>query len=558
MDSSRNIYFETILSQANGYMGIRGYPEERDCVGDTCREGYLAGVFSDVDEAAAEIIGEFPWPVLEMVSLPDLFATDILLDGTRFSVGDGTVSDYQRSLDLRNGVLRRALVWQQPGGRRTRLCFERFLSAANPHLACQRVTVSPLNWSGEVRVAHELEGDVTTFFRCGDKRQPHLPQRHFTGHEAQACGGEGVLAMTTRGTAHDVAVGVGMAGEAVVESRRATGFVQARCETVVEGGVLADERFVAVVTSRDTGLRKAPVEEAREMILQAVEAGFDGNLSTSESVWASRWERADVVIEGHERDQKVIRFNVFQLLQMGPFHTDRISIPARAYAYNRYRGLYFWDTEIFILPFYQWVLPDVARNLLAFRHHTLPGAKRNAAHWGGEGALYPWMTDSDTGLDNSIDARVWKLFHQVADIAYAADEYARTTGDVDFMLEMGLEILAETARFFMSRCSRYEDGTWHLEGTIGPDEDNEPGLDNGFTCIMARHNLRLAAGWFGSLGDSHPARTSALRERLRVTEGELSNWLRLSAELTVPVVPGTEVPLQDEHIHTRHPKDIAG
>ncbi len=552
----RRIYYETILCQANGYLGVRAYPEER---GDkeTCREGYLAGVFSPADEEATRIInGDFPWPVLEMVSLPDLFHTRIRLDGGAFQPERGRVRAFRRRLDMRTGLLTRELEWTDGENRTTRLTFERFLSSANPHLACQRVAVTPLDWHGDVTIERVLDGDVVTHFRCGDRNQPHLPQRHFEDHRCRIEKDSGTLRVKTCETGHDVAF-VSVMPDAVTHARGNTGFVQTVTHRVPTGGTISSERFAAVAHSRDQAETGAPTERAAGAARQAARAGFDAVFAENRTVWEQRWEAGRIEIEGHARDEKVVRYNVFQLLQMAPFHADNLSLPARAYAYNRYRGLYFWDTEIFLLPFYQWVFPEVARNLLSFRHRTLPGARRNAEYWGGEGALYPWMTDSESGLDNSIDARVWKLLHQGADIAYAADQYARTTHDTEFMAAKGAEILVEVARFFASRLQQGTDGLWHLEQTIGPDEDHAPGRDNGFTCLMARRALRLAAHWLKRLGQGAPEAAESLRERLGIREEEADSWERLAEGLNVPKVPDTDIPLQDEYLLSKKPVDVA-
>ena len=601
-DPDRNIYFETIFCQANGYMGIRGYQEEPHTPGETCRESYLAGVFAEVNEESTKIIGDFPWPVLQMVSLPDLFRTRILLDGVEFDPREGSIEEYERSLNLRNALLVRQLTWHAPDGRTTRIKFERFLPATSPHLACLRITVTPLDWQGRIEIQHELDGDPTTYFRCGDKRQPELPHTHFESQKIQAVNdNRGLLIATTNRTNNEVAIATAVtpsnasceaesrpgirpghsdagAGEQSVgvrtsvrsagstapeaglasEASGTTALSQTFTATAKQNEPVTIARFAAVTHSRDDLGQSSPADAAEQIVDDAVARGFGTIFADHCRVWSGRWQQADVEITGNDLDQKVLRCNIFQLLQMAPFQTDRISIPARAYAFNRYRGLYFWDTEIFIAPFYEWAFPDVARNLMAFRYHTLPGARKNAEHWGGRGAMYPWMTDSETGLDNSIDARVWKIFHQIADIAYAVDEYANITGDDQFMADMGVEILVETARFFVSRFTKDADGSYHLEETIGPDEDHDPGRDNGFTCLLARRNLRLAAEWVGKLRESQPQTAAELCDKLNIKNDEIDRWRHVADHLTIPVVPGTDIPLMDEHFLGKKEADVEG
>jgi len=565
LQPDRSVYFETIFAQANGYMGVRGYTEPPLANARSIREGYLAGVFSDVDEEASAIIGRFPWPILQMVSTPDLFGCNISLDGETLDLEAGQLVDFQRTLDLRDATLTARLTWRSPAGRTTRLTLERFLSAANVHLAAQRLTIVPDGWAGPCRVAFRLDGEAPSYFRCGDKRRPHLRQHHFLDHDRRAEPDLAAVAMTTRHTNHRLAFAARLDLADAPEGARAgagsTG--DAAVTQVVEwdaadGRPAGFGRFLGVATSRDDDIAGDPLDAASGIAAAAAEAGYDAALAAQRARWQALWDDADVEIVGERRDQKVVRYNVFQLLQMAPFHSDRLSLPARAYAFNRYRGLYFWDTEVFILPFYQWTFPRVARNLLAFRRRTLDGARHNAWHWGGAGALFPWMTDADTGLDNSIDARVWKLFHQTADIAWAVDQYARTTGDIEFMRAQGLELVLETARFFASRLVRHEGDAWHLERTIGPDEDHRPGLDNGFTNLMAQRNLQLALDWLQRLGDEDPAAVEDLRRRLGLADEEVRRWRDMAQHIAIPRVPDTDIPLQDEFLLSKTPADVVG
>jgi trehalose/maltose hydrolase-like predicted phosphorylase len=291
------------------------------------------------------------------------------------------------------------------------------------------------------------------------------------------------------------------------------------------------ERFVGVATSRDPPGGRTVRDAADSVVGEAAGRGFDAALDESRAVWRRRWEKADVLIDGPARDQKLVRFSVFHLLQMAPFHSDRLSVPARGYSFNRYHGLYYWDTEAFLLPFYTFTFPAVARNLLAFRSRTLDGARRTARRLGGSGAAFPWMTDADMGTEQApwgIGDYVW---HQTADIARALDRYVRASGDRGFMYERGLEMLAETARFWLSKVKRDADGVFHLDGAVGPDELDEPGRDNGYTNLMVRRHLELAAHWFEEAGREAPGARRAVIERLGLGEGEVARWREVSLAL---------------------------
>lgn len=559
--ADRNIYFETIFTQSNGYMGVRGYTEEANAGLKSFREGYLAGVFGQIDEAALKQVRvDYGWPMVAMITLPELFACEIALQGERFNLSQGTIDFFSRSLNMYNGVLSRHVSWVSPTGLRTRLLFERFLSAAEPHLGMQQITVMPENWDGKAVLAFKLDGAYPTHFRCGDRSLPHLRQDLLLNPQIDpGKDGAGSLTVDVKGTGHRVSLASHVTGgPCVVSARNATVLRQ---EVTLElkkresGSVL---HTVAVVSSRDD-VKPARVHEVATKIARAAgKVGYHGSLAESEKVWQRRWAMADVTIDGPARDQAYLRFSSFSMLQMAPFHTDRISVPARAYAFNRYHGLYYWDSETFLLPHYLHTCPEVARNLLSFRYRTLGGARRNARRLKSPGACFPWMTDSEDGTEQapwSIGDYVW---HQNADIAYAIDQYVQATGDTEFMRDEGLEMLVETARFWMSCLEEDKAGVVHLHNTVGPDELDKHGKDNGYTSLMARRHLHLAARWHKRIQAADPRALKALTEKLEIGAGEVASWKSAADRMAAPNVPGKDFPLQDEFLLAKRPLDLAG
>ncbi|MCB1070072.1 MAG: glycoside hydrolase family 65 protein [Kiritimatiellae bacterium] len=558
-DAERSHYFETIFSQSNGYMGIRGYREEFDTAGRSIREGYLAGVFANLPPVARElVIHDYEWNSRQMVSLPELFSTWIVLDGGAFCLTSGELKQYRQSLDMRNGVLSREVVWSD-GWRTTRIRFSRFLSAANPHLAVQKIEIEPLDWSGVAELFWDYDLSQKTIFRCGDPAKAQVPCAHFAVMEAQAeeNGASGLV--ETDGTGHRIAFASRLLGRGATSTASLAGTIsQLGKAKVSKGKVSTWVRISAVVTSRDKGVRN-PATKAKSLLDAAGKAGFNRLLAAHSRVWAARWKDADIQLEGSKHDQALIRFSLFSLLQIAPFHADTVSVPARCYAYNRYNGLYFWDGEIFLLPFYQFCTPGVARNLLQFRCRTLPGARRNAKLLGGKGAMFPWQGDADEGLEQAPWYLYRFLWHQNADIVYAFDQYARATGDDAFMCKEGLEVLAETARFWVSVLKQDAKGLFHLECTVGPDESDDHGPDNGYTSLMARRSLEISQHWWTVAARKNPARRSKMANALGVTDQEIASWAKVAEKICIPEVPDLPgVPLQDAAFLKKKPVDISG
>jgi hypothetical glycosyl hydrolase len=558
-DPERSQYFETIFSLSNGYMGFRGYREEQDNVFASFREGYLAGVFAKLPPIARKlVVHNYPWDSRQMVSLPQIFSALITLDGEAFSLLDGTLLSYRQTLDLRQGLLTRAIHWQSSSGRETILQFKRFLSAEIPHLAAHKIEIEPINWSGPVEVWWDYDLSEKTVFRCGDPAKAHVPCADFEVKTVFADESSVGGVVRTMGTGHEIALVTYAQGGEVSSSAEGSGILsQLASESVIAGQSLSFSRMTAICTSRDPGNDKRE-HLAMQIAQKAAERGFDDLLGAHEAIWNERWKSADIEIEGNPHDQVLVRFGVFSLLQVAPYHSNNLSIPARCYAWNRYNGLYFWDGEIFLLPFYQFCAPEVARNLLEFRCRTLDGAKVNAAKRGAPGALFPWQGDADFGEEQAPWGLEEYLWHQNADIIFAFDQYVRSTGDEDFMLHKGLEVLAETARFWASCFELGADGLYHLENTVGPDEAEEHGPDNGYTSLMARRSLEISCHWWTRAVQTEPAFAKEQAQSLNLSEKEIVQWKSVAEKVHIPQVPGEPgVPLQDAYLLQRRREDIS-
>ena len=250
--------------------------------------------------------------------------------------------------------------------------------------------------------------------------------------------------------------------------------------------------------------------------------------------------------------QRALRFAIYHLIAAVNPADEHVSIGARGLTGEAYRGHVFWDTEIYMLPFYVFTDPPAARALLMYRYHTLDAARRKARAHGYEGALYAWES-ADTGDEatpRSVvtpDGRVVTILtgegehHISADIAYAVWQYWRVTGDDAFMLAAGAEILVETARFWASRAQVEHDGRAHIRQVIGPDEYHEMVDDNAYTNTMAIFNLERAADTVAILQRERIADWQRLSARLGLTEKEPQTWRALAGELVTGFDPTTKL-----------------
>jgi kojibiose phosphorylase len=335
----------------------------------------------------------------------------------------------------------------------------------------------------------------------------------------------------------------------------------------VPGQTAGIEKLVAVFTSRDmdsSEVVSAAVKRARES------TAWEAALEASKKAWAEEWDRTDVIIEGDEEAQIAIRFNLFQMLIAAPRHDDRVNIGAKTLSGFGYRGHAFWDTEIFMLPLFIYTAPHIAQNLLNYRYNNSPGARRKAQANGYEGAQFPWES-ADTGdevtptwvthfADPTKLVRIWTgdiEIHISADIAHAAYQYWQATGDDEWFIERGIELILDTAKFWASRAEwNAEKDRYEYNDVIGPDEYHEHVNNNAYTNRMAQWNLRTALDMLEWLKEQAPQTANELIASLDLNEDRLRKWRDVIEKINLHIAPNGLIE-QFEGYYQRKDIDLA-
>jgi trehalose/maltose hydrolase-like predicted phosphorylase len=531
---AREQEIESLFTTSNGYVGTRGSLAEGGP--SSSPAVFVAGVFG---------IPETPGAVPELARAPDWTHLRVVANGYELTLeGPGTV-EHRRVLDLHQGILWREWRYQDPQGRITRLRFLRMASLADRHVLLQSVTLTPENYSGELLLESRFAaGPGPVSFR-------HItPGRRDTG-AADAL----VLKTRAPGGGEEVALtGV----SALVEDgdlplRQEVGVEQGspvqRWRLEVEPGKTHRlDRLACVYTSRDA---REPGEAALAHLDRLLVAGgVPEAVEAHRGAWAEQWQAADVRVEGDAEAQKALRFAAYHLVSAANPEDERASVGARALTGEAYKGHVFWDTDIYLLPFYTFAHPSAARAQLMYRYHTLPAARAKARSLGYRGALYAWESagDGQEATPSTVvgpDRSVIRLLcgeqeqHISADVAYAVWHYWQATGDDDFYLQAGAEILLETARFWASRLCPGSDGLYHIAGVIGPDEYHESVDDNAYTNGMARWNLERGADAVRLLRKRWPRRGRELLARLGLDPAEPARWQKVAGKVYTGLDPRT-------------------
>ncbi|HVZ66585.1 MAG TPA: glycosyl hydrolase family 65 protein [Lacunisphaera sp.] len=505
---------------ANGYMGYRGTLDEsdaEDAVGVT-----LAGIFDQVGDA---------WR--EPVNAPNAGYTRVTLAGAEFGAPVG----HRQVLHFRNASFVRETTYATTGGKLT-LHSTRFLSAADPHLGVVRFTVA-CDRDAEVTIHTGIDGHIW------DLNGPHLPELAGRREGEVLC-----VAGRTHEAGKQVAVAEVVAADfgadlAAVEGRR---HLRVYAVRLAAGQPRTFVKFFAVFTDNDAA-GGPPAAAAIAAVQGARQQGYAACLERHNAEWARRWERADVVIEGDDEAQLALRYSILQLLMVAPVAGSANSIPARALSGQVYKGAVFWDTEMFMFPFFLHCFPEKAAELLRYRIRTLDGARRKAATEGPgyRGAFYAWESQ-DTGDDactyfnigDPITGRELrthfrdKQIHISGDVAIALWHYFRITGDDALLVQGGAEVILECARFYYSYAHFKTDrGRYEILDVIGPDEYHERVNNNAFTNMVVRETFVIANAVVEHLGRTHPEVLAALLRRLAI-EPELAGFADAAARLHVP------------------------
>ena len=428
--------------------------------------------------------------------------------------------------------------------------------AALPGWLGIRLYVTPMNYSGIVEVENIIDGTIINFYDA-----PRFKVKHTYMTANERLGEHGIyMEVATRD--NDLHVGTGCCMEAyrggsqILRNRMIHDFGEQAVEfadfTAEEGNCVELVKYVSMYTERECRA-EALHETVRKEVECFIKDGFDAELSLHCQVYDRMWQEADVRIEGDFELDRAVRFNIFHLMSTGNERDDRVNVGAKLLTGEEYGGHAFWDTELFMLPFFAHVFPETAGNLENYRYHLLDAARGNARKNGYLGAQYPWES-ADDGTEQCPDWTIepdgscYRCYvsvyehHVTAAVAYGIYNYVKITGDREFLLTKGAEILTETARFWASRCSWVpEKDRYEILQVTGPDEWHEPVNNNLYTNYLAQWNLRYVLSLTEKMKQENQEAYASLVEKTGLTEEEIVLWQQVQQKMYLPRKEGTRL-----------------
>ncbi len=558
---------ETLFSVGNGYLGFRGCFEEGRTV-------FQNGTFiNGFHETWPIVYGEQAYGFAKtgqtMLNLPDSKLIQLYVDDEPFSLSTAKLLLFERTLDMKNGTLDREVLWETPSGKQVLIESRRMVSFEHRHLALISYQVTLLNAQAPVVITSLIRGNMPNQSSEGDPRQAQgfrervmLPKVHYAtenrlmlGYQARTsgmtlgCGVEHTFETACPYTYQMRSWEDG--GEMVIN-------VEARPKKTIQLF-----KFISYHTSRS-----APPEDlcarAERTLSRAVMQGPLQVFSDQRRFLDQFWRKSDVQLSGFPDNanrpkgeiQQALRWNLFQILQAAG-RAEGTGIPAKGLTGQTYEGHYFWDTEIYVLPFLIYTAPRIARNLLLFRYSMLDQARERAKAVNQKGALFPWRTINGEEA-SAYYAAGTAQYHINADIMYALRKYVEVTGDTSLLYNEGAEMLVETARLWqdLGFYSERQKGRFCIHGVTGPDEYTTVVNNNTYTNLMARENLWYAARTVRTMQEQYPEYYETLAYRTGLDSSESDGWQMAADSMYIPFDKELGIHPQDDNFLDREVWDL--
>jgi kojibiose phosphorylase len=540
-------FYETIFTVGNGYLGTRGSLEEGHAA--ALQGTFLNGVYDHHQSF-----------VVDLVNAPDWLGLSVYIDGEKLSVQTCEILNYLRILDMKNGLLFRETRFKDSKGRISKYQSIRFAHMSSVHLMDSYASITAENYSASISLegsinANVVNLDVEPVFKTKTKFDPDVKWHKWAksihlDHVSGSLIEEGVyLEVKTKDRPHHIGYASSLSSskkETTSAKKTDHKYALQLLSTDIDlGETIFFEKQVAIFTTRDVA--KENVKSAAVSLLaENSQLSFQDRFTSHQQAWNAKWNACEVKIEGDETANHALKFNTYHLLITASPTDYYANIGAKSLSGEGYKGHVFWDTEIFMLPFYVFTQPETAKALMMYRYNTKEGARDYAKEGNHKGIRYPWES-ADTGHEVTPPwtsdglIRIWtgeRELHITSAVVFGLIYYYETTGDEDFLIDYASEILFETARFWESRLEHNTDlNRYELTEVEGPDEFHELVNNSVYTNALTKWNLEKSAEFYSILKASNPKKLKELSAKIKLQESEIDTWLDKASKVYIPFDP---------------------
>lgn len=517
-------FSESIMSLANGYIGIRGNFEE--CYSGPTHQGtYYAGIHYPEKTRVGWWKNGYPETFSKVINGPRIFGINVWVDADELDLSKGRVVQFYQELDMKAGIHRRLCKFKNPSGVELLINVEKFLSIDHMHLAVLKYEITPMNQDVNLIIESYLDGDVRNidgneeegyWEGCPSSWDVSTPTLHVKTKKTDFEVGLAMVNLYDEGTGQ------------IFEQNKDQLYVEQKFQWSAKAGKkITFMKLVSAYTSRDVASNELMLN-ALSTVQKARKKGYNVLKEAHTQAWLNRWQTVDIQISGDDQAQQGIRYNLFQLLSTFDGRDAGLNIGPKGFTGEKYGGGTYWDTEAFCFPMYLAINADVARNLLLYRHHQLEQAYVNAKRQGLDGALYPMVTISGLECHNEWEI-TFEEIHRNGAIAYAIYQYVNYTDDWEYMNPFGLEVLIGISRFWASRVHLQPNkDVYMIHGVTGPNEYENNVNNNWYTNYIAKWTLSFTIHALQRIGAQY-------QDKNKPDQDEMQRWQTIAQKMYLPI-----------------------
>ena len=528
---------ESVFSIGNGKMGHRANFEET-YTGDSLQGNYVAGIYYPDKTRVGWWKNGYPEYFAKVLNAPNWLGIEIKIDGVAFDLAECTVQSFRRVLNMQEGYLQRSFVATTKSGLEVQVDTKRFCSIVQDEIGAIEYTLTPLNFKAKLGLTLSIDADIVN-------EDSNYDEKFWTGVASEVESTAAFITAETKKTAFQVCTGMcytidldGVRQDLDPYRIKKDKYVACAVDVeVAEGRPIVIRKYAAVLSSLNYA-KEALMDQCRSALMAAFEQGFEQLLAEQANAWKAKWEEADIRIEGDVSAQQGIRFNIFQLYQTYTGKDERLNIGPKGFTGEKYGGSTYWDTEAYCFPFYLATADQhVARNLLIYRFKQLQKAIENAEKLGftDGAALYPMVTMNGEESHNEWEI-TFEEIHRNGAIAYAIYDYIRYTGEQEYLIEYGLEVLIAIARFWAQRVHFSERShVYMMHGVTGPNEYENNVNNNWYTNYIARWCLEYTMEALDFVEKESPEAYQKLTDKIKFYKHtETKQWKEIVEKMYLP------------------------
>ncbi len=537
LNPENNKISESVFSLGNGKMGQRANFEEKYS-GPTLLGNYVAGVYYPDKTRVGWWKNGYPEYFAKVLNAANWIGINVHVNGEELDLAKVEVTDFQRILNMKEGYLNRTFKAKMSNGDTISVNTTRINSIADDEIGAIEYKIKVENFSGLLSLAPYIDFDV-------ENEDSNYDEKFWVEVKKEVKSGVGYVVARTKKTDFYVCSGMsvevyknGRVQEFDAEAIEKEKYVENLIAVEVEPG---DEVILYKYATNVSSFyyeKDTIMVDAKKAVARAFSKGFSKLLEEQKTAWAKKWEQSDITIEGDVAAQQGIRFNIFQLDQTYTGKDERLNIGPKGFTGEKYGGSTYWDTEAYCLPFYLSTSDEkVARQLLVYRHNHLQKAIENAEKLGfsNGAALYPMVTMNGEECHNEWEI-TFEEIHRNGAIAYAIYDYVRYTGDKDYFIDYGFEVLLAIARFWAQRVNYSEAKQQYVMlGVTGPNEYENNVNNNFYTNYIACWCMEYAEEAMNYVKEMASDKYDKLVRQTNFDEAkEVAHWNDIRAKMYFP------------------------